>query len=104
LDSPPVIGVSDSSILAGVADAALLLIQHRRNPARMVLRAQQTIVGLKTPILGAVLTQVPKGSGEDYGYYTQAYSYYSSGDGTDRRRKRRSHGTSETTPDKLDLK
>jgi capsular exopolysaccharide synthesis family protein len=77
LDSPPVIGVSDASLLAGSADGALLLIQHRRNPASMVLRAQQTIVGLKTPIIGVVLTQVPKGSGEDYGYYTQAYSYYS---------------------------
>jgi capsular exopolysaccharide synthesis family protein len=81
IDSPPIIGVSDASILAGIADGAILLIQHRRNPASMVLRAQQTIVGLKTPILGAVLTQVPRGSGEDYGYYTQAYSYYSAGQG-----------------------
>jgi polysaccharide biosynthesis transport protein len=77
VDSPPVIGVSDASLLAGSADGAILLIQHRRNPASMVLRAQQTIVGLKTPIIGAVLTQVPRGSGEDYGYYTQAYTYYS---------------------------
>jgi polysaccharide biosynthesis transport protein len=77
LDSPPIIGVSDASLLAGSADGALLLIQHRRNPASMVLRAQQTIAGVKTPILGAILTQVPRGSGEDYGYYTQAYSYYS---------------------------
>jgi capsular exopolysaccharide synthesis family protein len=78
LDSPPIIGVSDASLLASSADGAILLIQHRRNPASMVLRAQQVIAGIKTPILGAVLTQVPKGSGEDYGYYTQAYSYYSS--------------------------
>jgi capsular exopolysaccharide synthesis family protein len=77
LDSPPIIGVSDSSLLAGLADGAVLLIQHRRNPATMVIRALQTIAGLKTPVLGAVLTQVPRGSGEDYGYYTQAYSYYS---------------------------
>jgi capsular exopolysaccharide synthesis family protein len=77
LDSPPIIGVSDASLLAGSADAALLLIQHRRNPAAMVLRAQQTLEAIKTPILGVVLTQVPRGSGEDYGYYTQAYSYYS---------------------------
>ncbi len=77
IDSPPIIGVSDASILAGVADGAILLIQHRRNPASMVLRAQQVIVGLKIPLVGAVLTQVPRGSGEDYGYYTQAYSYYS---------------------------
>ena len=78
LDSPPIIGVSDSSLLAGVSDGVILLIQHRRNPASMVMRAQQTIAALKTPLLGAVLTQVPKGSGEDYGYYTQAYSYYRS--------------------------
>jgi polysaccharide biosynthesis transport protein len=83
LDSPPIIGVSDASLLAGAADGALLLIQHRRNPAAMVQRAQQTIVGLGVPILGAVLTQVPKGSGEDYGYYTQAYSYYSKAHGVD---------------------
>ena len=80
VDSPPIIGVSDASLLAGMADGAILLIQHRRNPASMVLRAQQIIVALKTPILGAVLTQVPRGSGEDYGYYTQAYSYYSGRD------------------------
>jgi capsular exopolysaccharide synthesis family protein len=80
VDSPPVIGVSDASLLAGIADGAILLIQHRRNPASMILRAQQIIVALKTPILGAVLTQVPRGSGEDYGYYTQAYSYYSGRD------------------------
>jgi succinoglycan biosynthesis transport protein ExoP len=43
LDSPPIIGVSDSSLLAGVSDGAILLIQHRRNPASMVVRAQQTI-------------------------------------------------------------
>jgi succinoglycan biosynthesis transport protein ExoP len=101
LDSPPIIGVSDASLLAGSADGALLLIQHRRNPASMVLRAQQTINAIKTPILGAILTQVPKGSGEDYGYYTQAYSYYSSdagrGDG------RHAAGKKAPKGDSLDL-
>ena len=105
IDSPPIIGVSDSSLLAGVADGAILLIQHRRNPASMVLRAQQTIVGLKVPILGAVLTQVPRSSGEDYGYYTQAYSYYSGrtaagpGDASAQR-----GGEAGSGPDKLVLK
>jgi succinoglycan biosynthesis transport protein ExoP len=105
LDSPPIIGVSDASLLAGIADGALLLIQHRRNPASMVLRAQQTIAGLKVPILGAVLTQVPRGSGEDYGYYTQAYSYYSSrsspGEGESRNR---GDGGGSTKGDSLNLK
>ena len=92
LDSPPIIGVSDASLLAGAADGAILLIQHRRNPASMVLRARQTIAALKTPVLGAVLTQVPKNSGEDYGYYTQAYSYYSGRDEKGLRTAERSGG------------
>jgi capsular exopolysaccharide synthesis family protein len=105
VDSPPIIGVSDASLLAGVSDGALLLIQHRRNPASMVLRAQQVIVGLKTTIFGAVLTQVPRGSGEDYGYYTQAYSYYSgSSSEPDDHPKRSSSGKGGSRGDSLDLK
>ncbi|MEY2882187.1 MAG: hypothetical protein RLZZ15_4567, partial [Verrucomicrobiota bacterium] len=76
-DSPPIIGVSDASVLASAVDGAVLLVQHRRNPASMVLRAQQIVDGLKTPLLGVVLNQVPKHAGEDYGYYTQNYAYYS---------------------------
>jgi polysaccharide biosynthesis transport protein len=101
LDSPPIIGVSDSSLLAKVADGAILLIQHRRNPASMVVRAQQTIVGLGTTVLGAVLTQVPRGSGEDYGYYTQAYTYYS-GD-SEKPEKRREGGKPGPKGDSLNL-
>jgi succinoglycan biosynthesis transport protein ExoP len=78
-DSPPIIGVSDASVLASVVDGAVLLIQHRRNPQSMVVRAQQIVEAIKTPLLGVVLSQVPTGTGEDYGYYTNNYSYYSEG-------------------------
>jgi len=76
-DSPPIIGVSDASVLASAVDGAILLIQHRRNPQSMVLRAQQILEGLKTPLLGVVLNQVPANAGGDYGYYTNNYAYYS---------------------------
>lgn len=75
-DSPPIIGVSDSAVLASIADGIILLIQHRRNPASMVLRARQIVDGLKVPVVGVILNQVPIGTGEDYGYYTNNYSYY----------------------------
>ncbi|ACB75389.1 GumC family protein [Opitutus terrae] len=84
-DSPPIIGVSDASVLASVMDGAVLLIQHRRNPQSMVLRAQQIVEAIKTPLLGVVLTQVPENAGGDYGYYTHNYSYYS--DGSHRRHR-----------------
>jgi polysaccharide biosynthesis transport protein len=76
-DSPPIIGVSDASVLASIADGIVLLVQHRRNPESMVQRAKQIIDGLKVPVIGVVLNQVPTGTGEDYGYYTNNYSYYS---------------------------
>ncbi len=102
-DSPPIIGVSDSSVLASCVDGAVLLIQHRRNPASMVIRAQQIIEGLKAPLLGVVLNQVPTGSGDDYGYYTNNYSYY--GEGGKKSRKAAKGGTaSPDGDDKLVLK
>lgn len=75
-DAPPVIGVSDASVLASITDGTMLLLQHRRNPASMVQRARQIVEGLKVPLVGVILNQVPTGTGEDYGYYTENYSYY----------------------------
>jgi polysaccharide biosynthesis transport protein len=84
-DSPPIIGVSDASVLASITDGTVLLIQHRRNPASMVLRAKQIVDGLKAPVIGVILNQVPTGTGEDYGYYTANYSYYSHDNAPDRK-------------------
>ena len=104
-DSPPIIGVSDASVLASAVDGAVLLIQHRRNPQSMVIRAQQIVEGLKTPLLGVVLNQVPHNSGEDYGYYTNNYSYYNEGGGQRRRRSsaKGTHKSEDHGGDKLDL-
>jgi len=86
-DSPPIIGVSDASVLVSVVDGAVLLIQHRRNPQSMVLRAQQIVEERKTPLIGVVLNQVPANAGGDYGYYTHNYAYYQKADGARTRRK-----------------
>jgi polysaccharide biosynthesis transport protein len=85
IDSPPIIGVSDATVLAGVADGVLLLIQHRRNPRSMVQRARQVIEGTKTPLLGVIMNQVAGGQGEDYDYYTTNYAYYGEGGRKSRR-------------------
>lgn len=76
-DSPPIIGVSDASVIVNSVDAAILLIQHRRNPQSMVIRARQIVESLHTPLIGVVLNQVPANAGGDYGYYTNNYAYYS---------------------------
>ena len=42
-DSPPLLGVSDASILASEMDMVLQVIQYRRYPQPMTLRAKQMI-------------------------------------------------------------
>lgn len=100
-DSPPIIGVSDASVLASSLDGVLLVVQYRRNPQSMVLRAKQILDGLKAPVLGVVLNQVPSGSGEDYAYYTANYEYY--GESRKSRRDRKRKGTSGTSGERIDL-
>lgn len=101
-DSPPIIGVSDASVLVSAVDAAVLLIQHRRNPQSMVLRAQQIVESLKTPLVGVVLNQVPSDAGGDYGYYTSNYAYYSDAGERRGRRKPRAASRGSDGPDEGD--
>ena len=102
-DSPPIIGVSDASVLVSAVDGAVLLIQHRRNAQTMVLRAQQIVESLKTPLIGVVLNQVPANAGGDYGYYTNNYAYYSDASGAKARRSSEKDGmTSKAGADRKD--
>jgi capsular exopolysaccharide synthesis family protein len=104
-DSPPIIGVSDASVLVSAVDGAVLLIQHRRNPQSMVLRAQQIVAGLKTPLIGVVLSQVPPNAGGDYGYYTHNYAYYSDAShGKSRRARGKSSSAAKEEKDRLVLR
>ena len=77
LDSPPVIGISDSAILASMADGVIFIVQHRRNPQSMTMRARQILENVEGRIVGVVLNQVPQSGSEDYNYYTSNYYYYS---------------------------
>ena len=76
-DSPPIIGVSDASVLISTVDGAVLLIQHRRNPQSMVLRAQQIVESLKTTLADPAyakleLLDVVYGNDESEESYNQA--------------------------------
>jgi len=72
-DSPPVLGISDASILAREVDLAILVIQFRRFPRQVVLRAQAALEKAGVRLIGAVLNQVKP---EDEDYYNYNYDYY----------------------------
>jgi capsular exopolysaccharide synthesis family protein len=77
-DSPPIMGVSDASILASEVDAVLHVIQYRRYPQPMTIRAKQMIEKVGCNLLGIVLNNINMASDENYYYYSgYYYDYYS---------------------------
>jgi succinoglycan biosynthesis transport protein ExoP len=77
VDSPPVLGVSDASVLASEVDQTIMVVQHRRFPRSMLLRVKQAILGVGGSILGVVLNRVDLKHDQNYSYYTSYYGYYS---------------------------
>jgi len=77
IDSPPILGVSDASVLASEVDLTIIVIQHRKLPRTMLLRVKQAIENVGGNLLGVVLNNVDVRSDSQYQYYTSYYTYYS---------------------------
>ena len=85
-DAPPIMGVSDASVLAGEVDGVLLVIQHRKHPRGVAQRAKGLIDHAGGKLLGVVLNNI--NVSKDYSYYYQAYySSYSSYSGKQLKQK-----------------
>jgi capsular exopolysaccharide synthesis family protein len=77
-DAPPILGVSDGSVIVSKVDQTVIVIQHRRFPRAMVARVKQAILGAHGTILGVVLNNVDLKHDQNYYYYTNYYGYYES--------------------------
>ena len=78
LDSPPIMGVSDASILASEVDMTIQVIQYRRYPQPMNIRAKQMIEKVGGNLVGIVLNNINMSQDENYYYYSGYYhDYYS---------------------------
>ncbi len=75
-DSPPMLGVSDASVLASEVDQSIIVVQHRRFPRAMLTRVKQAISSVGGTVLGVVLNNVDLKHDQNYYYYTSYYSYY----------------------------
>jgi len=76
-DSPPILGVSDASVIASEVDQTVIVVQHRRFPRAMLTRVKQAILGVGGTVLGVVLNNVDLKHDQNYYYYTNYYGYYS---------------------------
>ena len=77
VDSPPILGVSDGSIITSEVDCTIMVIEHRRFPRSMLLRVKNAVTNVGGTLLGVVLNKVDVKHDQGYEYYTNYYDYYS---------------------------
>ncbi len=83
-DAPPIIGVSDASVLAREVDGVMLLIQHRKYPKAISERAKGMLENMGANLMGVVLNNINVSRDQSYYYYHQ---YYYQSDYTTKPRK-----------------
>jgi capsular exopolysaccharide synthesis family protein len=104
-DSPPIMGVSDASILASEVDMTLQVIQYRRYPQPMNIRAKQLIEKVGGNLIGIVLNNINMSQDESYYYYSGYYhDYYYRSDETQAKAEAAAAGKDKDTKAKVEIK
>ena len=75
-DSPPVLGISDASVISQEVDVTLLLIQHRRYPRNVSQRAKRVIEDVGGKLFGVILNNVNIKTDDNYYYYAGYSTQY----------------------------
>jgi len=69
MDSPPLLSVTDSVVLARDADAVVMIVRHGKSSKHAMRRARDLLVRSGAPVTGIVLNAVDLNSPEYYAYY-----------------------------------
>jgi len=80
LDAPPIMGVSDASVLASMVDMCVLVVQYRKYPQMMTQRAKEMVTKVGGNLVGVVLNNINISQDSYYYYYSGYYydNYYKS--------------------------
>jgi capsular exopolysaccharide synthesis family protein len=102
IDSPPIVSLSDASILSSVSDMVALVIKHNENDRELIKRCVVNLKKINANVVGAVLNNVDMDRSHYKDYYYLGYYYYGeTGDSSSKKRKRgtRSASLLDTTDD-----
>jgi len=78
IDSPPLISVTDATILSTKSEGVLLVIKAEEVPRKAAKKAKDQLLGVNAQLLGSVLNDIPfrKHGYYYYNYYHKYQSYY----------------------------
>ncbi len=99
LDSPPVIAVTDASVLARLVDGVLLVVNAGSTNREALMRAKDQLDHVQAQVLGVLLNNITASHmyGSHYYYYYYHYYYYGDGEKKKEKVKKRRHRGSEVT-------
>ena len=75
-DAPPILGVSDGSVIVSEVDVTIMVVQHRRFPRSMLQRVKQSVANVGGRLIGVVLNNFDSKHDDGYSYYNNYYDYY----------------------------
>jgi Mrp family chromosome partitioning ATPase len=78
LDAPPVASLSDTRILASLADMVAFVIRHRENDRELIRRCVESLREVNPHVVGAILNDVDVDRSHYRDYYYAGYYYYDS--------------------------
>ena len=91
IDTPPIIAVTDPSVLAGIVDGLILLIRSAVSNRDAVIHAVDQLKRVNAPLLGAILNDIQASNVYGSYYYYYHYHYYYGTDGEKKRKKTTKH-------------
>jgi len=97
-------GVSDASILASEVDMTVQVIQYRRYPQPMNIRAKQMIEKVGGNLAGIVLNNINMSQDESYYYYSGYYHEYYSREEEENAAPKSQNGNGSDEKNRLNIK
>jgi capsular exopolysaccharide synthesis family protein len=77
LDSPPIVAVTDASMISGEIDAIAMVVRAGSTERSAVDHALDTMRNVNAPLIGAIMNGASQESlGGKYAYYYSYYNYY----------------------------
>ncbi|HXL15447.1 MAG TPA: polysaccharide biosynthesis tyrosine autokinase, partial [Methylomirabilota bacterium] len=89
IDSPPVVFLADSMILASLADMVAFIIRHNENDKELIRRCVMNVRKINPNVIGAVLNSIDLDRSHYKDYYYVGYYYYGESSSSKKGRKRR---------------
>lgn len=72
-DAPPMMGVSDASVIVRDVEGVIMVVQHRKYPRTVSKRAKDMIESVGGNLVGIVINNI--NISKEYSYYYHQYSY-----------------------------